>query len=79
MKKIRLRFEKVIKMYYNSINIKLYYLGAGNNLYLVEYLSKYQVYFNYDFSESIFDNVRRCFRYMKYRILDEMIRRLEDE
>lgn len=78
-KRIRVRFENIMKTLYSDLNLKIYYLGSGNNLYLIEYLSKYQVYFDYNFDETVYDNIRRCKKYMEFKIVDELIRRLEDE
>lgn len=72
--KIRLRFEKIMKIVYSKLNLKFYYLGSGSSLYFIEFLGKYHIYFDYDFNEPVYCNIQRCRKDMEFKILDETIR-----
>ena len=58
-------FEKILKIFMRDYNLKIYYIDAGFNLYLIKFLGKYQIYYDYDESLDLNDNVNRCAYYIR--------------
>ena len=71
--------KRLWKIFGKELKLKFYYLGAGDNIYLIEFYNKYQVYFDYDDSDTVIKNIERCFKYIEFKLIDEVIGGMKDE
>lgn len=70
-------FEKILKILLKDYCLKLHYLDFGFNLYLIEFLVDYYIYYSFDEKLDILDNVSRCIYKIKNKEKEELKKLME--